>query len=169
MKSKLFYLIFFTPVLLFGQDSISKVAINFSGYIDSYYSYDFDQPETKYKQPFQYNYNRQNSFNLNIALLRANISYENVYAKLSVHAGTYVEDNYATESIKYINEACVGVFLDKKRTAPHELSIMFNASSASIDSSAAGASLELIAPIKRNEERIKSDVTIITSKKNAHP
>ena len=124
MKSKLFYLIFFTPVLLFGQDSISKVAINFSGYIDSYYSYDFDQPETKYKQPFQYNYNRQNSFNLNIALLRANISYENVYAKFSVHAGTYVEDNYATESIKYINEAYVGVFLDKNKKTSLEAGIL---------------------------------------------
>lgn len=124
MKSKLFYLILFTPILLFGQNSSSKVAIDFSGYIDCYYSYDFDQPETKYKQPFQYNYNRQNSFNLNIALLRANINYKNVYAKISVHAGTYVEDNYATESIKYINEACVGVFLDKNKKTSLEAGIL---------------------------------------------
>ena len=48
---------------------------------------------------------------MNIALLRANISYENVYAKFSVHAGTYVEDNYATEFFAAIAEGATGKVL----------------------------------------------------------
>lgn len=107
-----------------AQDSISKVKIDVSGFIDTYYSYDFDQPESKFKQNFLYNYNRQNSFNINIALLRASISYGNVYVKISAHAGTYVEDNYASENIKYLNEAYLGVFLNKSKSTTLEAGIL---------------------------------------------
>lgn len=107
-----------------AQDSLSKVKIDISGFIDTYYSYDFDQPISKYKQSFLYNYNRQNSFNLNIALIRATISYKNVYAKISAHSGTYVEDNYASENIKYLNEAYLGVFLDKSKKTTLETGIL---------------------------------------------
>src|SRR5574343_631840 len=124
MKKFTVFLFLLQIVFSNAQDSISKVQIDVSGYIDEFYSYDFDQPETKYKQPFQYNYNRQSSFNLNIALLRANINYKNVYAKLSVHAGTYVEDNYASESIKYINEAFVGLYFNKSKKTTIEAGIL---------------------------------------------
>lgn len=107
-----------------AQDTISKVKIDLSGYIDTYYSYDFDQPETKQKQSFLYNYNRPNEFNINIALLRATISYENIYAKLSVHAGTYVDDNYANEDIKLLNEAYLGVYLNQSKKTTLEAGIL---------------------------------------------
>lgn len=110
--------------LLAQNDSITKVKFDLSGFLETYYSYDFDQPKTSYKQPFQYNYNRQNSFNLNIALFRAAISYKNVYTKLSVHAGTYVEDNYATEQVKYVNEAFLGMYLNKSKKTSVEVGIM---------------------------------------------
>jgi hypothetical protein len=90
-------LFFLTIVSIsFAQENSKKILkIDVSGYIDTYYSYDFDATENKDKQAFLYNYNKQNNFNINIALLRASISYENVYAKVSVHSGTYVEANYA--------------------------------------------------------------------------
>lgn len=124
MKKIVLFVTFFIGFTANAQDSISKVKIDVSGFIDTYYSYDFDQPESKYKQNFLYNYNRQNSFNVNIALLRATISYENVYAKISAHAGTYVEDNYASESVKYLNEAYLGVFLNKSKTTTLEAGIL---------------------------------------------
>lgn len=124
MKKTIVFVAFFISYIANAQDSISKVKIDVSGYIDTYYSYDFDQPESKYKQSFLYNYNRQNEFNLNIALLRAAISYENVYAKLSVHAGTYVEQNYASENIKYLNEAYLGIFLNKSKSTTLEAGIL---------------------------------------------
>lgn len=124
MKKIILLTVTFISFNLKAQDSISKVKIDISGFIDTYYSYDFDQPESKYKQSFLYNYNRQNSFNINIALLRAAVSYENVYAKISVHSGTYVEDNYASENIKYLNEVYLGIFLNESKNTTLEAGIL---------------------------------------------
>lgn len=71
-----------------------------------------------------YNYNRHNEFNINIALLRAKLEYENVYASIALHAGTYVEDNYAAEKIKYLNEAFVGLYFDKLKKHSLEVGIL---------------------------------------------
>ena len=116
----------FATESVFAQDttSIAKPKIEIGGYIDAYYSYDFSEPKTKTKLPFLYNYNRQNEFNINIALLRASVAYENVYAKLSVHAGTYVDENYAAEDLKLLNEAYIGVYLDKEQKTSLEAGIL---------------------------------------------
>ena len=105
-----------------AQDEVLKVS--FSGYIDTYYSYDFNQPSLEQKLPFMYNYNRQNEFNLNIGLLRAKIDYQNAYAVLSLESGTYVDDNYANEKMKNINEAYVGLFLDQQKKHSVEVGIL---------------------------------------------
>ena len=102
----------------------AKPKIEISGYIDTYYSYDFSEPLTKTKLPFSYSYNRQNEFNVNMALLRASVSYENVYAKLSVHAGTYVDENYANEDLKLLNEAYIGVYLNQSKKTSLEAGIL---------------------------------------------
>lgn len=106
------------------EEKKSELKLEFSGYLDTYYSYDFDKPNANAKQPFLYNYNRPNEFNINIALLRAAVSYENVYAKLSVQAGTYVTDNYANESLNLLNEAYVGVYLNKSKKTTIEAGIL---------------------------------------------
>ena len=109
----------------FAQENTKKnLKIDISGYIDTYYSYDFDASENKDKQSFLYNYNKQNNFNINIALLRASISYENIYAKVSVQSGTYVKANYANEKTKYLNEAYVGLYLNKKKSTTLEAGIL---------------------------------------------
>lgn len=104
--------------------TIDSLKINFSGFIESYYAYDFNSPTESQKLPFMYNYNRHNEFNINNALLRVKASYENVYASFALHAGTYVEDNYAAEDIKWVSEALVGIYLDKKRKHAIEMGIM---------------------------------------------
>jgi hypothetical protein len=104
--------------------TIDSLKIDFSGFIESYYAYDFNQPSENKKIPFLYNYNRHNEFNINNALLRVKANYENVYASFALHAGTYVEDNYAAEDIKLISEAIVGVYLDDKRKYAIEMGIM---------------------------------------------
>ena len=104
--------------------TIDSLKIDFSGFIESYYAYDFNTPTENQKLPFMYNYNRHNEFNINNALLRVKASYENVYASFALHAGTYVEDNYAAEDLKWVSEAIVGVYLDKKRNHAIEMGIM---------------------------------------------
>lgn len=100
-----------------SQDTIteSKVKINFSGYLETYYTYDFNQQEGTKRQEFLYNHNRHNEFNVNMALLRTSIVYERIYANIALQAGTYVEDNYVSEDLKILNEAYIGVYLDKNK------------------------------------------------------
>lgn len=112
MKILSFFLL--STQFIFSQDRTVKY--EFSGYIETYYSFDFNQPDTNEKLPFIYSYNRHNEFNLNIGLLRTKVEYENVYAVLSLHSGTYVEDNYASEKIKFLNEAYLGLNLDKTQS-----------------------------------------------------
>lgn len=100
---------------VWAQDTLtsSKVNIEFSGYMETYYSHDFNEPEGTKRQDFFYNHNRHNEFNINLALLRSSISYDNFYAKIAIQTGTYVQDNYSNEDITIFNEAYIGVFLDK--------------------------------------------------------
>lgn len=100
---------------LFCQEK-SELKTNFSGFIETYYSFDLHKPTTEMKFPFMYNYNRHNEFNINMALIRAKVSYENMYASIALQSGTYVDDNYANEKIKYLNEAFIGLNINKNHT-----------------------------------------------------
>jgi hypothetical protein len=115
-------------ILLVGFTTFAQedkaLKLSFSGYLETYYAYDFNQPEAQAKLPFMYNYNRHNEFNSNIALLRAKVEYDNAYASIAFHSGTYVEDNYTNETTKIINEAYVGLFLDKAKKSIVELGIL---------------------------------------------
>lgn len=86
-----------------AQDTLTtkKIKFDFSGYIDTYYSYDFGKSPSQDKSAFLYNYNRHNELNVNIALLKANVSYDNIYAKIALQGGTYVTDNYSNEDLKF--------------------------------------------------------------------
>ena len=84
----------------FSQEK-SEIKTTFSGFVESYYSFDFNENSDDAKLPFMYNYNRHNEFNINIGLLRAKVEYENAYAVLSLQSGTYVDDNYANEKCQH--------------------------------------------------------------------
>jgi hypothetical protein len=125
MKQVFILLFFVFNLSVFAQENPkNNLKIEVSGFIDTYYSFDFDASENKEKLPFLFNYNKQNNFNINIALVRASISYENIYAKVSVQSGTYVEANYAAEKTKYLNEAYLGVYLNKNKSTTLEAGIL---------------------------------------------
>ena len=101
-----------------------KVQIDFSGYLETFYGYDFNKPTTPNRLDWIYNHSRHNEFNINMGMLRSKISYENVYANIAVQAGTYVDDNYTAESLKLFHEAFIGVYLDKNKKHIVEAGIM---------------------------------------------
>lgn len=107
----------------FSQEK-NELKTTFSGFVETYYSFDFNENTADAKLPFMYNYNRHNEFNVNIGLLRAKVEYENAYAVLSLQSGTYVDDNYANEKIKYLNEAYVGLYLDESKKHSIEVGIL---------------------------------------------
>jgi hypothetical protein len=86
-----------------------------SGYVDSYYAFDFNRPNTLKRQNFLYNHNRHNQFAINLAYIKYAISHPKYRANIALHSGSYVHDNYAAEPtlLKLINEANVGVSLSK--------------------------------------------------------
>ncbi|HRH33913.1 MAG TPA: porin [Catalimonadaceae bacterium] len=99
-------------------DSSWKAAPLFkvSGFVDAFYAFDFNKPESGIRQNFLYNHNRHNQFNLNFGYLKVGVEHQNYRANFALHSGTYVEDNYATEPnlLKNIFEANAGISLSRK-------------------------------------------------------
>ena len=108
-------------MLLNGQNENSwndKPQLKISGYLDVFYCYDFNQPTTDYRQPFFYNHNRHNEFNINNAVIGLSLNQTKYRAVITLQAGTYAIDNYANEPevLKNIYEAYTGISLNKKNT-----------------------------------------------------
>lgn len=87
-----------------------------SGYIETYYSYDFSKPANHEKSAFLYNHNRHNELNINLGLLKASYNTDNLRANLGVMVGTYAQYNLAIEQglLKNVYEANIGVKISKK-------------------------------------------------------
>lgn len=101
-----------------------SLKIKVSGFLETYYANDFSNTSTDAKLPFMYNYNRYNEFNVNNGLICAQLQYGNAYASIAVHAGTYVDDNYALEDIKLLSEAYIGMYLNDNKKSSIEVGIM---------------------------------------------
>ncbi|AHM58374.1 hypothetical protein D770_00490 [Flammeovirgaceae bacterium 311] len=106
------------PIISYGQTDSLKTLFKIKGFLDTYYAYDFNRPDDHIRQPFLYNHNRHNEFNVNLAMLQATFTQKGVRVNLGLMAGTYAQDNYADEEnlLKNIFEANVGVALNKRRS-----------------------------------------------------
>ncbi|KIC03556.1 outer membrane protein [Flavobacterium sp. JRM] len=110
-----------TALIAFGYTTMnaqeeSKSPFTFSGYIDTYYSYDFGNPDNHTRPSFLYNYNKHNEVNLNLGLAKVNYAKDNVRGNFAIMAGTYAEYNMAAEQglLKNVYEANVGVKISKE-------------------------------------------------------
>lgn len=118
LKLIIFSAINFSTIHVFAlSDSTAslKPTINLSGFVDAFYAYDFNKPTTDYRQPFFYNHNRHNEFNINLAYLKLNTTHSKYRSTIALQAGTYATDNYAAEPamLKHVFEANAGVALNK--------------------------------------------------------
>ncbi|MEO8582930.1 MAG: porin [Flavitalea sp.] len=106
---------------VYGQDStnpvISLPELTVSGYVEVYYSYDFNKPINNDKAGFLYSHNRHNEFNINLGYIKAAYADDRIRANLSLATGTYINSNYAAEPgvLKNIYEANAGIKLSKKK------------------------------------------------------
>ena len=114
----LFISCFSSSILLAQNDSIwnQKPVLNISGFLDVFYVYDFNQPQKTERQPFLFNHNRHNEFNLNLGFVKLDVKHLKYRANLALQTGTYASDNYSAEPgvLKNIFEANVGLSLNKK-------------------------------------------------------
>lgn len=118
-RSLLFLISCFSSGILFGQnDSIwqQKPTLNISGFLDVFYVYDFNRAQKIERQPFLFNHNRHNEFNLNLGFVKIGLEHTKYRANLALQTGTYSNDNYSAEPsvLKNIFEANVGLSLNEK-------------------------------------------------------
>lgn len=100
-----------------AQIDTSKSNFAFSGYVEAYYGYDFNEPADHNRPSFIYSHNRHNEFNLNLGFIKAGYSTDKVRANLALAAGTYMNANYSAEPgvLKNIYEANAGLKISKKK------------------------------------------------------
>ena len=98
----------------------------FSGYIETYYSYDFGEPDNHVRPGFIYSHNKHNEVNLNLGLAKVNYAKENVRGNFALMAGTYAQYNLAAEQdlLKNVYEANVGVKISSKHNLWIDAGIM---------------------------------------------
>lgn len=108
--------IFIHSVFISNAQTDSTKSLELSGYIETFYSYDFANPASHVRQPFLYSYNRHNEVNLDIGLVKLAYNTENIRANLALMAGTYANDNLSAEPgvMKNILEANTGMKLSNK-------------------------------------------------------
>lgn len=99
-------------ITAFAQD---EPKVKFSGYLETYYGYDFNKPADHNRPGFIYSHNRTNEVNLNLGFIKAAYDSGNIRANLAVMAGTYSNANLSAEPgvLKNIFEANAGVKLSK--------------------------------------------------------
>jgi hypothetical protein len=92
--------------------------LRISGFADVFYAYDFNKPQTQYRQTFFYNHNRHNQFNLNLGFIKLALEHSKYRANFALQLGTYVSENYINEPgfLKNIFEANLGFSLTQQNT-----------------------------------------------------
>ena len=87
------------PTNVASSETAEEAASPFSisGYLETYYSYDFGNPDSHERPGFFYSFNRHNEANLNIGFIKASYAAERVRANLALMAGTYAQYNLAAE------------------------------------------------------------------------
>jgi hypothetical protein len=121
VKKAIFMLVFglFSSKLIAqrGNDD-HKFKLTVSGYTEAYFVKDFNQTQKGERQAFYYNYNRNKQLHFNQSSLKFKVSSPKIAMNFALHAGSYVQDNYASESkfSKHILEANINVALNDKKT-----------------------------------------------------
>lgn len=93
----------------------AKSQIIFSGFIDTYFVYDFNRPADNERPGFLFNHKRHNEFSVNLAILKGAYTSDRVRANIGLMAGTYAQYNLAheQEQLQQIWEANAGLRLSK--------------------------------------------------------
>ena len=92
-------------------DSVAALnPLTFYGFVDGYYGYDFKYAPTNTRPAFLYSHNRQNEFTINQGLVGLRYDNGQVRGAVGLHAGSYVEANYAAENpvFRHIYEGYAG-------------------------------------------------------------
>ena len=101
-----------TALCSYGQEE-SKIKV--TGYLETYYGYDFNKPSDNNRPGFIYSHNRHNEVNLNLGFIKGSYDNGNIRANVALMAGTYSNANLAAEPgvLKNVLEANAGIKISK--------------------------------------------------------
>ncbi|TCC91731.1 porin [Pedobacter frigiditerrae] len=101
-----------TSIYSYAQE-IPKIKV--TGYLETYYGYDFNEPVNNNRPGFVYSHNRHNEVNLNLGFIKAAYDSGKIRANVALMAGTYTNANLAAEPgvLKNIFEANAGIKLSE--------------------------------------------------------
>lgn len=116
MKRILTIIIVLNSMMANAQKDTTINPLSFSGYLETYYLYDFGNPADHNRPGFVYSHNRHNEVNINLGYIKAAYQKDNVRANLALMSGTYSNANLAAEPgvLKNIYEGNIGVKVSKK-------------------------------------------------------
>lgn len=91
----------------------SKIKV--TGYLETYYSYDFNKPLDHNRPGFIYSHNRHNELNLNLGFIKGSYDDGTIRANVALMAGSYANANLSAEPgvFKNVYEANAGIKLTK--------------------------------------------------------
>jgi len=97
-------------------DSIRIQKFKIGAYIDSYVSYDFNQPKNN-MIPYLVSSNHHNELSINLALIDVRYDSERFHMRLAPGFGTYMQNNYAAEpkGLNALFETSLGLKLFKNK------------------------------------------------------
>ncbi len=114
MTSRFSFCLTFFFMMVLSLSAQTTANLQFSAFVDMYYAYDLNQPPNR-ERSFTTQPLRHNEVNINLAVLSAQYTQNNVRARLALQTGTYVQSNYIAEpqDLRIIHEASAGVRLGK--------------------------------------------------------
>ena len=117
MKTLFLFLLTVIAFAAEAQSDSTKSPFKFSGYLETYYSYDFGNPSNHNRPGFIYSHNRHNEVSLNLGFIKMAYEKDNVRANLALMTGSYANANLAAEPgvLKNIYEANVGFKVSKTK------------------------------------------------------
>ena len=97
------------------ENTFPSNSLTISGYVEPYYSYDFNNPNDHLKPDLFYSFNRHNEVSLNLGLIKVNYNADRVRANFALMTGTYTQYNLAAEPnvLQSIFEANAGYKLSE--------------------------------------------------------
>lgn len=109
-----------------GSDKTSHSDFAINGYLESYYTHDFNNPGSDKRPGFTYSHDRTGKPQINLALIKASFKNDRVRANLALASGTYMRANYAAEpdTLQHIYEANLGIRLSDEHDVWLDVGVM---------------------------------------------
>lgn len=117
MKNTFIALLILCSISTYAQTESTKNPLSISGYVETYYAYDFGNPDNHNRPGFAYSHTRHNEVNLNLGFVKLAYNTDNIRTNIALMTGTYANANLAAEPgvLRGIYEANAGVKISKKK------------------------------------------------------